>query len=734
MDNESQPLLFGMSLSDMIGTLWTYKWSILFFSSLGFFGAAYLYVKAEPVYVSEAKLLVRYLKAGISLEEVPGASAVKTPDRTGANIINSEIEILTSRSLIEEVVDNIGPSVLVDADDDAFVRSLAIVNVLGNFSVNVPRNSNIIRLKFVGEKPEVVQQVLDRMVDLYLRKHGVVHHTTGEYEFLSQQTDQIRARLAKTEEDLRRLKQEIGVTTLEDTKLALSARLEKLHDGLRDKRTLLAAALARVELVEPVQDVAEGREVVASDDAVRDLKARRRAEVLSQTLAALRAREMQLLASFSSESSPVQDLRLEIERAEQSLRAEMETMDWNLEGLSQIGELDDFASEKAESTAQNTEVAALRASVRVLLEYEKVTRAAIEALNDRESTLVQLQRQWEMLEANYRYYARSLEHARIEDALNSGRAANISIVQPASLPLRPQYLTRKRNAIIGLTTGLGFGLLLAFLRVWARSYRLSLPVEVTRALGVPTLIAFPHARAARQIGMGGGQRRPPALPPHEGELDSEAEEGCLQHQLRPYFDALCDRLLIRLNERGEEPVLLGITGCKPGAGVSTISAGLGGALSRLGAGRVLLVDTTGTPTGGDRDLDSAGLIDVMRDGEGNVAIIQPNLYMLTAREVTGEVNQVGMFQKLRDLVKTLESSSYRYVILELPPISDTSSALALARHLHGVVVVLESEKERKGEVARAAALLRDADATLLGAVLNKRKQRGWEPEKSPVVC
>ena len=122
------------------------------------------------------------------------------------------------------------------------------------------------------------------------------------------------------------------------------------------------------------------------------------------------------------------------------------------------------------------------------------------------------------------------------------------------------------------------------------------------------------------------------------------------------------------------------------------------------------------------------MIDVLTDGAGNVAVIQPNLYMLSAHELTGDVSRIGMFRKLKDLIKTLQDSDYRYVVMELPPVSDTSPALALARYLNGVLLVLESERDRKEQAERSAAMLRGAGATVLGAVLNKRKQQFWEIE------
>lgn len=717
--NTSEHAAPHFSLVHLLHLIRRFKATVLLPTLLGAAGAAALYWGESPYYLSEARLLVRYVTEANLVEEEAGAGRIQTPDQRGQNIINSEVDILTSRVLIEEVVDELGPSFVAQTAEGTPSRIDAILQVMRGLQVEAPRRSNVIRLQFASFSPEVAQKVLDRMVYRYLEKHAVIHKTAGEYQFLSQQTDLIRSRLMQTEEDLRRLKQDIGVTTVGETKSLLVARLEDLNASLRDAQSSLAAAEARREFAHgaaPTDQVAAD----AEDGAALSEEERQEILDLMQRLAVLREREAALLSSFSGRSKLVEDVRAEIASVARSLR--------KAAGNTDLTKLDPQPAVRSDlALAQEAEIAALQAQIKVIRSYVRETQKSIDELNQREAQLVQLQRQWEMLDANYRSYTKSLEHAQIQEALNSGQQSNISIVQPATLPITATFPTRQRNATFCLGGGLGIGVLLALLRGRARAQRIVETADVEATLGRPVLIAMPYASSRGLLGRPGAGSAPLALPAHAGAAGEAPTAGAApsQAEMRPYFDTLCDRLLMTLNGRAEQPVILGLAACNEGAGVSTVSAGLGAALSRLGAGRVLLVDAS---AGGKNGIQhgAAGMIDLLRDDSGRVAILQPNLYLLTAHEVTEGMGHVNMFQRLKDLLKTLESSSYRYVILELPPISETSSALVLARHLHGVVLVIEADKVRKDQVKRAEELLRDSGATVLGSILNKSRQRSWE--------
>src|SRR5438876_11800130 len=99
-----------ITLNDVYYILFRQKWVILSYSIVAILAAEILYLTLPTHYVSEAKLLVRYVTETRSLAPSERNPDVKSPDSRGETIINSELEILTSMDLAKEVAEKIGPT------------------------------------------------------------------------------------------------------------------------------------------------------------------------------------------------------------------------------------------------------------------------------------------------------------------------------------------------------------------------------------------------------------------------------------------------------------------------------------------------------------------------------------------------------------------------------------------------------------------------------------------------
>src|SRR4029077_15877433 len=97
---------------------------------------------------------------------------------------------------------------------------------------------------------EVATLVLNELVNRYFTKHLEVHRSAGAFDFVSQQTDQVRSRLNQTEDALKALKAKAGILDLKESTLGLTAQASKMEDQLRAAEGDLAEQRARVKLME----------------------------------------------------------------------------------------------------------------------------------------------------------------------------------------------------------------------------------------------------------------------------------------------------------------------------------------------------------------------------------------------------------------------------------------------------------------------------------------------------
>ncbi|HEY8240706.1 MAG TPA: hypothetical protein VIH35_04625, partial [Kiritimatiellia bacterium] len=629
---------------------------------LGLLAALGVYLTTPTVFRSESKLLVRYVTDTTVLDPAATGGRVLTPERYADNIINSEVEILASRDLAESVVDDLGVSQFSD-ESNRVDRLAAVLTITRGLHIEVPRRSNVIRLYYDANTPALAQNVAASLVSHYLRKHIEIHRAAGAYDFLAQQTDQIRARLADTEEELRRLKNDAGVVSVEETKRSLLVRIEDLNRAYQDAEGELASTEAKLNIIHPSQstnETADAGKVVTNDPSGGVAR-------LYDNLSRLQDKEMELLATYTEDSILVQNLRVQIEDVKRQIGISSPGVRGYVDIVMPVGSREGYIAEEAN-------LAGTKARIDVIKQQIADTREQARKLDEIEGRIVILDRTKQIQEANYKYFSQSLEQARIDDALDAGKITNISIVQPATYPaerFRPD-LMRNLAAAVGLGLALGIGL--AFLGDRILDHSVKRPSEVEGQLKLPVLMCVPRivvngkSAGAAPAGVHGG--------------------------LDPYFETLRDRVLSSIGTRpARGPCLIGVTACARGAGVTTTASGLALMLARNGEERVLLLDAD--PAGGAPEIfgvkPTVGATDIVPGDKGRTAIIARNLFYLAPESGQGET-ALAHTRGFNEIVLSVRDD-YAYVVIDLPPVTETSATLRIAGILHGLVMVIESEKD-----------------------------------------
>ena len=73
-----------------------------------------------------------------------------------------------------------------------------------------------------------------------------------------------------------------------------------------------------------------------------------------------------------------------------------------------------------------------------------------------------------------------------------------------------------------------------------------------------------------------------------------------------------------------------------------------------------------------------------------------------------------------EMVPRFHSSDFDYVVFDLPPLSESSNALAIARFMDKILMVVESEKNSRETVQRSYSELKRSNANV-SAILNKTR-------------
>ena len=98
----------GISMGDIYYVVFRHKWKILILTLAGLLAAVTFNFLKPPPYQSQAELLIQYVPQAGAMPVMGSAQKVIVPDARGDDVINSEIQIMTSLDLAEQAVTNIG--------------------------------------------------------------------------------------------------------------------------------------------------------------------------------------------------------------------------------------------------------------------------------------------------------------------------------------------------------------------------------------------------------------------------------------------------------------------------------------------------------------------------------------------------------------------------------------------------------------------------------------------------
>ncbi len=714
--NNKHPAPASLSLGDVYYVLFRRKWLILGGFGLGVVVAVAVYLAMPTLYFSEAKLLVRYVLESKSLPTPENNSVVKSPDERGADIMNSEVQILTSLDLAGSVAAGVGPEKIL-APYGGGTNLLAAAAVIAHgLGVAVPRGSSVLQVRFQHPDPTVVQPVLDGLIRDYRERHVEIHRSVGVFDdFYARQKDELRVSLDQTEQRLNTLKTNAGIISLEDTRKALSDQLTHFQQDIYSAQAELAertAALAEMEKFEAAKSKPQG----FPPEKVEQYQA------VCRRLDVLRKREEDLLVKYTEDSALVIAARSGIASAETE-KKQLETQYPQLAGL--YVPTTDSRGQAVDPTAELARVKALNIRIQVLETQLKAVLAEADKVDAVGSEITQLQREKELQEAKYRYYLASLDQIKSSEAMGPGKVSNINTIQAPSPPAR-DIGQKGKVALIALAVGALGSIALAFVLELFLDPRVKRPSDVEKKLHLPLFLVIPNLKRngrARLLAGGGGTHEPSGAPaPVVSEPAGDAHPA--SDGLRLYHETLRDRLLFYFHARNmtHKPKLVGVTSCSRASGATTVAAGLAAALSETGEGNVLLVDMN-LPGGAAHPFHNGkpgcGLQEVLEGGKREDAFVQDNLYLASATPPAGRSGGL-LPRRFSDLMPKLKASDYDFIIFDLPPVSQTSATANLAGMLDMTFLVLEAEKTNREAAARATSKFAESQASV-AAVLNKAR-------------
>lgn len=369
---------------------------------------------------------------------------------------------------------------------------------------------------------------------------------------------------------------------------------------------------------------------------------------------------------------------------------------------------------------------ALAAQIGVLDEVMAADAASITGLPDAEAEEMRLSREVETLQKLVDDLRRDHQEARIDEAVEAGQ---VEIVDWALAPGEPVARGTRRRLLFALLVGLmiGGGGALVLDRLNTALVRRE---DAEAALRVPVIAVIPRMgeplRPADRLSRLRSRLLPRfRAPAREGSqslvtVDEQASAGSQAYRkLRTH---------LIFSQGGEPPRTLMVTSPAASEGKTTVSANLATTFAQQGL-RVVLVDAdlrrprlhalfglSRTPGLTEVLQNEAPLEDALRDTRVD------GLHLVGAGRMVAAVSELLGGAAMGALLRELHSR-YDVVVLDTPPVLAAADAEILAAQADAVLVVVRAGHTERHSAHYASQQLRAVGARIVGAVLNDPDQK-----------
>ena len=464
-------------------------------------------------YESQASLLIKLGRENI---EVPttlqSAGLVATGLRPEE--LNSEIQILHSRAVIEDVVDQLGPEAFKFAPPppEGFVQTIkfylkttmrwgkrrlndvliflnlkkrltdreAAIILLDEAISAVPeKTSDVISVTTRLPGATLAMQVEQKLLEIYFAKRGAIRKGPVALEFFQAELAAEAANLELVERERNAIREKYNLSSIPDQRTILLKQLADMESEVDNDRSS-GAMLSREQNVmrnrlPSLDQTSESSQVQSQNPAVQAYKER---------LAELELEHVKLASRYLPGAEPLVRNEGEIDSLKRLLTTEQPTLLGSV-----VAETNPVKRQFLQSTETNdVTLAGLNAKVQALQQPISATRSQLESINQGERDLDEVERKLRLSQDSYLDIAKRYREEKLNAELDQRRIANVALLSPPSEPIEPVYprklLIMEISIPVGLLLGITLALLLQYMDGKIRSERDLYEIQGVESLGV----------------------------------------------------------------------------------------------------------------------------------------------------------------------------------------------------------------------------------------------------------
>lgn len=409
--------------------------------------------------------------------------------------INSEIEIIRSRPVLEKVVQELNLTESRTIKDPGVAGALrhavrAVYHGLGSlfkaigfgrtygagekFEMAVERlhsrlmaepaiDSQIIWIRYRSPDPVLASQVVNKVAQEYQHQHLVINLNKFESTFYAEQVDKVQNEVKGLQEQLLKVKQGTGIVSFAEQSKAMLKKLDSYDTAQTNAQKELIRVRSKVE---KIQDLRKARPnlLIPLPDLAQDPQL----SDLENKLVNLKFQIHTVLQRYTPESRQAETVREQIAHLEKQIRDQVNIL------------LERELAKMRELQAEEQAIAQIMTGIKTELEGLPVA----------EMNLGNLERDIDTKQAILSVLLKKYQDSLLAKSADQ-RLETAKILSLAAVPLRPVFPNYLLNLGLGLLVSLVGSISTAFfLEYWDDS--LKIPEDVERFLDRPVFASIPE--------------------------------------------------------------------------------------------------------------------------------------------------------------------------------------------------------------------------------------------------
>lgn len=339
---------------------------------------------------------------------------------------------------------------------DPFIQDMVLKRFQDRLDIRPVRRSRAVELRFESQDPHLAAQAVNAVVDDYIQKNFQARWDAAQKasSWLSQQLQDLKSKLEKSEEDLQKYSADNGLLYLETGKGDSESIVNQTVLGIQSELTKAEADRFEKESIYRLVQAGD----YGSLPGIFDNKL---LQDLTVKLADLQRQHAQLSATFTEDYPKVKEIQSQIVEIQGSLERERR---------------------RAAQKISNDYFAAVRREKLVRQSFAE-TQAQANQVAEKSVQYGMLSREVDTNKGLYEGLLERLKEAGVSAGLKAG---NIRVVDPGTVPFKPVAPNYPVNLGLAAFLGLGLGIGMAFLKEHLdQTIRYS--EDVFNYLGVPVI-------------------------------------------------------------------------------------------------------------------------------------------------------------------------------------------------------------------------------------------------------